>query len=888
MDRLDKQMQFILEIDKLKKINRQTYISDGTRAENDAEHSWHLAVMSMLLSEYANEDIDVLKVMSMVLIHDIIEIDAGDTYAYDDAANITKRRRELCAAERIFNILPKDQAEYVRSLWDEFEERKTPESRFANTLDRIQPTMLNDTAGGVSWAEHGIGISQILKRNSISSEGSERLWEYARFKYIDKNVYEGNIMCDSENIDFTRYKLAYGRIKDIPYDNMNMPDIYKPYFKELSEVFTAYDKCVRWVTGNCYEYAKPVYGWYKEISTDKWKEMNSLVNRFRYDKEYYENSYANPVKSVSEFGSDMGSMLSFIAAEAAGIGSYCFEQRFFELVTTAELFLEIYNIFETRKPEEYEGAVKSAIYYHVYDYMDEFCEYRIRDTLSTGNTFFTDILEHMDMSDVRSLYLYGENIGVNETGSFEYINSLSEETIEVIARAYTDGYIKGFMDLGIDLSKKKTLQIRYPVGFERIVKKSIEYFNEKNLSPLIIRNGRGRQYIASSQTGSIDYNPQFAFDHRYDNAIYFNKALKERQLTALKNAYDKYQKEAEVYAGPAVIETFGEEEFYPLIKEEALSLNDEQGNLLTSYNIDAANLVNNYIRHDSYSFTIIAFPLPQIGRDYKKIFDETVKINTLDTKMYEDIQKKLTDAADNCKYIHIKGRDGNVTDLIINLCEITSPDSQTRFHSCLADCNIPVGEIYTSPKLSGTNGCLHVKKVYINGLLYNNLKIIFENGRVKEYSCTNYDSEEDNILYIDNNLMCRHKELPMGEFAIGTNTAAYSMGKKYNISGRLPILIAEKTGPHIAVGDTCFSMSEDVPVYNPDGKEVIARENEVSVNRHSDPSMAYFGCHTDITIPYDELGVISAVGYDGSETKIIENGVFVLEGTEALNDMLKI
>ncbi len=884
MDRLDKQMQFLLEADKLKNIKRQTYISDGSRQENDAEHSWHLALMSILLSEYANEDVDILKVISMVLIHDIIEIDAGDTYAYDEDANKTKRVRELKAAERLFNILPKDQADYLRKLWNEFEERNTPESRFANTLDRIQPTMLNDAAGGISWAEHEVCASQILKRNSLSAEGSEKLWNYALYRYIGKNVFNGNIMYDRENMNLSRYSLAYERIKSLP-DEMNIPEHYRAYFMELCEAFASYDKCIKWVMGNCYAYAGPVYKWYKEVSLDKWKEMNELVNRFRYDKTYYQSSYANPEKAVHEFGKNIGNMFSFLASEVLSLGSYCFELRYFELVTAAELFLEIYNILESHEEKEYEGPVKSAIYYYIYDYMDEVCEYRVRDTLSGDNSFFTDIITNMDMADIRSLYMYGENIGSNEIGSFNHIGSLPEETITAIAKAYTGGYIKSFEELGIDLSKKETVQIRYPIGFERIVKKSIEYFKEAGLSPVILRNGRGKQHIAVSQSGSVDYNPQFAYDHKYDNAIYFNKALKERQLLSLKSAYDKYQKEALVYAGPAVIESFGEEDFYPVIKEEALNLTETQQNLLTSYNTDAANLVNNYIRHDNYSFTIIAFPVPSIGKEYKNIFNETVKINTLDTKMYEEIQQKMADACDKCRYIHIKGTAGNETDLVINLCDITEPDKQTRFHNCLADCNIPVGEIYTSPKLTGTNGLLHVKKVYINGLLYNNLKIVFKDGITKEYSCTNYDETEDNRLYIDNNLMAHHKELPMGEFAIGTNTAAYSMGRKYNISGKLPILIAEKTGPHIAIGDTCFSMSEDILVYNPDGKEVIARENEVSEKRHDNPSEAYFGCHTDITIPYDELGMISAVGYDGSETKIIENGIFVLEGTTALNDI---
>lgn len=192
MDRLEQQIKFILEVDKLKTIYRQTYISDASRRENDGEHSWHLALMSILLKEYANEDVDLLKVMSMVLIHDIVEIDAGDTYAYDDSGNTTKRARELKAADRIFNILPKDQAEYFRELWDEFEEGRTGEAKFANTLDKVQPLLLNNYTNGISWREHGIKKEQVLNRNKTTSDGSKTLWDYCE-KIIEDNVKKGNI-----------------------------------------------------------------------------------------------------------------------------------------------------------------------------------------------------------------------------------------------------------------------------------------------------------------------------------------------------------------------------------------------------------------------------------------------------------------------------------------------------------------------------------------------------------------------------------------------------------------------------------------------------------------------------------------------------------------------
>jgi len=196
LGRMEKQFAFIKEIDGLKEIGRQSYIKDGSRKENDAEHSWHLAMMALLMNEYANEKIDVLRVISMVLIHDIVELDAGDTYAYDEAGNATKRERELAAAERIFHILPEDQAKYLYDLWEEFEDAITSESKFAHTLDNIQPLMLNDATGGKAWKEHRVKLSQIMKRQKKTKEGSEQMWEYARKNMLERNLESGAIIRD--------------------------------------------------------------------------------------------------------------------------------------------------------------------------------------------------------------------------------------------------------------------------------------------------------------------------------------------------------------------------------------------------------------------------------------------------------------------------------------------------------------------------------------------------------------------------------------------------------------------------------------------------------------------------------------------------------------------
>lgn len=192
IERLKQQLEFIVEIDKVKNIFRQTLLADGNRRENDAEHSWHIALMAVLLQEYLEEPVDVKRVMQMVLIHDLVEIDAGDTYAYDAEGAKSKRAREEAAADRIFGMLPNDQEEEFRALWEEFEAYETPDAQYAHLLDNFQPMLLNHAAQGVSWKTHGVYKNQIYKRNERIEEISKDIWEYMQ-ELIEENIQKGNI-----------------------------------------------------------------------------------------------------------------------------------------------------------------------------------------------------------------------------------------------------------------------------------------------------------------------------------------------------------------------------------------------------------------------------------------------------------------------------------------------------------------------------------------------------------------------------------------------------------------------------------------------------------------------------------------------------------------------
>lgn len=275
--------------------------------------------------------------------------------------------------------------------------------------------------------------------------------------------------------------------------------------------------------------------------------------------------------------------------------------------------------------------------------------------------------------------------------------------------------------------------------------------------------------------------------------------------------------------------------------------------------------------------------MPEIGKDFAEIFDEVIRINTLDYTLYQRMQQTIIDTLDKGKYVLVKGMEGNKTSLKVMLHHLENPEKQTNFENCVADVNIPVGEVFTSPALAGTEGVLHVKRVYLNGLEYKNISVTLKDGMVTDYTCGNFETPEQNRKYVKDNVLYHHDSLPLGEFAIGTNTTAFAAARKYGIEDKLPILIAEKTGPHFALGDTCYSHAEDVAVHNPDGKEIIARDNECSIKRKEDAGKAYFNCHTDITIPYDELGEVSVVTEDEEVIPIIEEGRFVLPGCEELN-----
>lgn len=681
-----------------------------------------------------------------------------------------------------------------------------------------------------------------------------------------------NLFKENNENAMERYELVIERLEAILADN-TVPEEYKDYFAETTQ-FLLYLNSLSVLEQQGTLFAADRAEW----------ELRNKKLFAGIAPDTYDTCYGNPAYAVEQFGTEVGQLLSFLYAELqAGIG-YVYEGRLFAFVMLCELFVQIYNCFETEGEPDVKEA-KEIVYWFFHDYSEIFATWQVEEMINPDYDFCTGIVMNSDLSDLSYLYHYGLPVSENELKIAAYLNTMSEEEIQAMADTYTEGYRIGFEMTGKDLSKKKTVQIHYNIGFERMIRAAINNFAKLGLQPTISKVIQSSFFGIMSKRGasSTSVNKQFEFDHREDRAYYFNKMFVERRLEVLRTAFEQNKVLASLHGGPAVVEVFGEEPFAPASKEEALQYSDKQQQL-NVYNASmSGQITNEYIKGEERSFTIIAYPVPAIGEKFEEIFAETVKINTLDYTTYQRIQQKLIDVLDQAEYVHIRGKGENETDLKVSIYPLTDLEKQTAFENCVADVNIPVGEVFTSPVLAGTTGTLHVTEVFLNELKYENLKIVFEDGMIASYGCSNFATEADNLKYVKDNVLMHHDTLPMGEFAIGTNTTAYRMGMDYQIMDKLPILIAEKCGPHFAVGDTCYSHAEDTSVYNPDGKEIMARDNEVSLLRKEDMSKAYYNCHTDITIPYHELDTITVYTRDGGQIPVIVDGRFVVEGTEELN-----
>ena len=447
-----------------------------------------------------------------------------------------------------------------------------------------------------------------------------------------------------------RYGLAVERIREMKKEQ-TAKEPFTDYFHKMAEFVLMIDE-VR---------DKLAQGTYWDRSREELAEEN---RRLYGDilPGAYEKSYANPSFAVRVLGDEYGQLLSFLYAELRGSIAYVFERRTEYLDILFELLIEIYNQFEEEARPDL-GRIRDSIYWYASDYCDVFVADRIREQIDPEESFAADIIMKESLDNLAYLYKFGEYISENELRTARHLNELPEEMICKMADVYTEGYRIGFVNTGKDLSKKGTVEIRYVLGFERVIRKAVENFEKMGLKPVFYRSSvtalTKRQHLKSGYYGAVA-NKQYEYDHRNDQAVFLDKKFMERKLEVIQTTYEHYKELAGKYAGPACIEMFGEEPFSPKQKEEVIKLSGKQEELQLKLQSRQSQITNQYIRGDERSFTIVAYPVPEIGERYEEIFDEIIRINTLDAKVYEKVQQALIDALDQGEYVHILGGNGMI------------------------------------------------------------------------------------------------------------------------------------------------------------------------------------------------------------------------------------
>ncbi|MDD4277574.1 MAG: aminopeptidase [Candidatus Cloacimonetes bacterium] len=607
---------------------------------------------------------------------------------------------------------------------------------------------------------------------------------------------------------------------------------------------------------------------FKNIPLKELQQMNADYYASLDPDKGYEKSLANPDYAHKLYGDKMGAFLSAAFNRA-------YSSRYFLLMgdyANLEITLNLYfRLLDNADTPDYEAWL--AIYREETQRDLEFMsKASLLSRFSPEQDYFYKIVRDADLDDIRYLYRYGFYLSEHDLKMADFMRNYPPQELAAIAKFLVKSWVDGFVRAKKDYSKKKYATLLIPAGMEALGRLVIDELNAIGIQALVPR------------PHTMGINRQHPYDHRYDNALNLDREYMEKSLKAMESSYEELKDLIALQAGPLYVELFGETPFSPKSKSTCLKLSEEQQKLSQEQNARFGQIYYKYYKRDEASFTIIAFPSTEIGENFPEIFADTLKINLLDSAHYAKIQQHIIDVLDTADYVHVQGKPGNDTDIKVQMHKLKNPNLETLFENCVADVNIPVGEVFTSPVLEGTTGTLHVEDIYLNGLRFFNLRVHFEDGWVKDYSCTNYDDPIEAKNYVHENLLLPHKTLPIGEFAIGTNTTAYQIAKKHDIMSLLPILIIEKMGPHFAIGDTCFSHEEDSP--HPsfvNGKEMIAVENEHSATRKTDPVNAYLMAHLDITLPYEMLKVISAVHADGTRTDIIRDGRFVIPGTEELN-----
>ena len=577
----------------------------------------------------------------------------------------------------------------------------------------------------------------------------------------------------------------------------------------------------------------------------------------------YENSMQNPEKA-EEIYPGAGKWYAVIQAEASGIaenlmiGQKDMAQAREKLLEKAGQIVEK----EENSADELRRLWKTFLLETATVREMDFVKSMV--CIGEENPYET-VLEKADNSTADWMEEYGLPVTETDKKMMRFWFGLEKEKLQAMGKSIADAFLHGFISQSRDRRERKRVRFFYQIGQEALAREVVKALKEKGLTPVI------------TAPHTLHALNQWQADHQFDHSVVMDEELFQAEWKAYETAMYFYEKELKDTCGMIGIDQFGMESVIYTHGEHALQPDEGSRNWKTKLEQKKRDLESQWIRPSEISFCKVAFPNLLVGERFEEIFEDFFQMNVEESEPFEKLQQVLIDGLDTCDIAEIKGCNGNETDIRISLWPIKDPTKETKFLNCGGDLNIPYGEVFTTPKLAGTTGLYHVEEICLKGIFYHDLRLTFQDGWVVDANC------REGKEYVMNRLLYPNEKITMGEFAVGSNTKAYAIAHKYQLGDRLPILIYEKMGPHIAIGDPCFARSEDAPIYNMyDHKEMVCRENEITAERNTKENI-YFGNHVDITLPYHQVEYLRGIRKDGTIVSFIENGRFVLKGTEGLN-----
>ncbi|MGL4773467.1 MAG: aminopeptidase, partial [Clostridium sp.] len=524
-----------------------------------------------------------------------------------------------------------------------------------------------------------------------------------------------------------KYESELEEVGGVVADTENKEDSNSRYFNSLGKLILNIEK----VRKNHIEED------FDKLSLEVLQEENKELYKELLE-ENYEECFGNPEYAVKELGEENGACFSAFYAGVRGAIGFAYRNRLISLEKKLETFVELYKNNDSK---EVKNIINKCFLDEEFFIHERSCE--LFERYGAEYNFYQDIIFNSDLMDIKYLYKYDSYISENEIKTAEFLQKYPVEKIKKLTNTAVQGYIRGFIMENKKRGDRKVVRLFYPIGQEIIIKQLIEDFKKENMKVAVFR-------VDGTST-----NRQYEYDHRFDEAMYFDVNYTEMFKRAWEQSFINNADIMKQVCGIEAYRSFGEKPFAPKSKKEALTLNKEQQELSRKKQNEMNQIFEKYYPSEETCFSIIAFPSPEIGEQFEEIFEETLKVNMMDNETYEPIQQHIIDALDKGEYVHVKGCNGNKTDIKVALAEIKNPEKETNFVNCVADVNIPLGEVFTSPKLAGTTGVLHLKETYL-GLKYYNLELNFKDGFIEEFTCTNFENEEENKKYVKENLMRLH------------------------------------------------------------------------------------------------------------------------------------